>query len=74
MPNRGSGTSTIAGPATLRWRAERLVRAGLSWELARRIAAEPAYDLHALLELIDRGCPPRLAVRILAPVEGPPGE
>ena len=28
-------------------------------------------DLHALLELVDRGCPPRLAVRILAPITRP---
>jgi hypothetical protein len=26
-------------------------------------------DLHALLELVDRGCPPALAARILAPLE-----
>jgi hypothetical protein len=32
------------------------------------VAANPAYDLHRLLSLVDRGCPPRLAVRILAPL------
>jgi hypothetical protein len=26
-------------------------------------------DLHALIELIERGCPPELAARILAPLE-----
>jgi hypothetical protein len=26
-------------------------------------------DLHQLLELVDRGCPPELAVRILAPLD-----
>jgi hypothetical protein len=31
------------------------------------VAADPELDLHALLELVDRGCPPELAVRIVAP-------
>jgi hypothetical protein len=35
--------------------------------LAQWVAADPRFDLHALLELVDRGCPPPLAVRILAP-------
>jgi hypothetical protein len=26
-------------------------------------------DIHALLELVDRGCPPHLAARILAPLD-----
>jgi hypothetical protein len=26
-------------------------------------------DLHALIELVERGCPPVLAARILAPLE-----
>jgi hypothetical protein len=55
------------------WRAERLRAAGFPAGLARRIACDPAYDLHAVLELMDRGCPAELAVRILAPIEQPPG-
>jgi hypothetical protein len=27
------------------------------------------YDLHALIELVERGCPCHLAVRILAPLD-----
>jgi len=50
------------------WRRCRLVEAGFDEALARRIAADPAMDVHALLDLVDRGCPPELAVRILAPV------
>ena len=50
------------------WRTECLVEAGLPRELARRVAAEAAYDLHALLGLMDRGCPAELALRILAPL------
>jgi hypothetical protein len=26
-------------------------------------------DLHALLDLVDKGCPPQLAARILAPLD-----
>jgi len=51
------------------WRARRLVRAGLDRAAAERIAANPDYDLHAVFELVDRGCPVELAVRILAPLD-----
>jgi hypothetical protein len=37
--------------------------------MASQLAADPRYDLHALIELVDRGCSPELAVRILAPLE-----
>jgi hypothetical protein len=36
--------------------------------LAAEIARDPRFDLHALIELTERGCPPELAVRILAPL------
>jgi hypothetical protein len=50
------------------WRRERLARAGFEDDLAGELARDGRYDLHELLELIDRGCPPPLAARILAPV------
>jgi hypothetical protein len=56
----------------VRWRADRLRAAGLRPELADALARDCAYDLHALLELVDRGCPPELAVRILAPLDEEP--
>ncbi len=37
--------------------------------LALRLARDPRYDLHALIELVEHGCPPELALRILAPIE-----
>jgi hypothetical protein len=52
----------------LRWRRSLLVEAGFAPGVARELAANPEYDLHGLLSLIDRGCPPRLAARILAPL------
>jgi hypothetical protein len=51
------------------WRARRLRDAGFSRELAVRVAENPAYDLHAMLELVDRGCPAELAARIVAPID-----
>jgi len=52
-----------------RWRCEQLVEAGFALPLADSIANDGRYELHALIELVDRGCQPELAVRILAPVE-----
>jgi len=49
------------------WRVRRLITAGFEGALAERLAHDHGYDLHAVLELVDRGCPPRLAARILAP-------
>jgi hypothetical protein len=65
--------SRVAEESLVRWRIRRLRRAGLRGRVAANVAADPAYDLHELLRLIDRGCPPELAVRILAPLEARPG-
>jgi hypothetical protein len=59
-------------PSTLEWRTGRLVDAGFTRGLALRLARDTRYDLHALIELVERGCPPSLAVRILAPLDEPP--
>jgi hypothetical protein len=56
------------------WRADRLRAGGFEPEPARALASDPAVDVHALLELCDRGCPPELAVRILAPLDRHPDE
>jgi hypothetical protein len=57
------------GERDVAWRREQLVCSGFTLPLASRIACDPSYDLHALIELVERGCRPDLAVRILAPVE-----
>jgi hypothetical protein len=54
------------------WRERCLRRAGFERRAAARIADDGRVDLHALLELTDRGCPPELAVRILAPLDDAP--
>jgi hypothetical protein len=53
------------------WRVELLRGAGFGEALADRVARDGRHDIHALLELVDRGCPPELAARILAPVDEP---
>jgi hypothetical protein len=54
----------------VRWRREQLVGSGFPLPLAARLAKNARYDLHALIELTERGCQPELAVRILAPEDG----
>ncbi|MEA2218124.1 MAG: hypothetical protein QOJ35_750 [Solirubrobacteraceae bacterium] len=51
------------------WRRRRLIAAGFEATLAGRLAHDDAVDLHELLVLLDRGCPPQLAARILAPLD-----
>ena len=54
------------------WRRRQLTGAGFSLPLAARLARDARWDLHALIELVERGCPPRLAARILAPLDEEP--
>ena len=49
------------------WRRRILGRAGFPPALVQALARDGRYDLHALIELTERGCPPGLASRILAP-------
>jgi hypothetical protein len=51
------------------WRREQLAHSGFPRALAVVLAGDGRYDLHALIELVERGCPPRLAIRILAPID-----
>lgn len=50
------------------WRRCRLLEAGFPPDLASELAAAEV-DVHALLQLVDHGCEPRLAARILAPLD-----
>ena len=54
------------------WRLEQLLAAGFPGELAERLACDWRYDLHASIELVERGCEPLLAARILAPLDDAP--
>ena len=55
--------------AVVAWRRTRLRKAGFDGRLSERLSRECAVDLHALIELVERGCAPPLAARILAPLE-----
>jgi len=66
-PSRPAGSLEAQ---VLEWRQRRLLDAGFDRDLAGTLAAEPRMDLHALLQLVERGCPPALAARILAPADG----
>jgi hypothetical protein len=48
-----------------RWRAEELERAGYAPRAAGRLAVRHDVDLHRATELLQRGCDPELALRIL---------
>ena len=48
-----------------RWRTAELMRAGFAGDDAVALAARFEVDLHEAISLVQRGCPPELAVRIL---------
>lgn len=56
------------------WRRCRLLAAGFPEHLATVLASTSSVDLHALLQLVDQGCPPELAARILDPLPLRPGQ
>jgi hypothetical protein len=66
-------TEIQTGSGIVAWREARLHLAGFDPETASRLAYGERIDLHALLDLIDHGCPPHLAARILAPLDSEEG-
>jgi hypothetical protein len=54
------------------WRERCLEAAGFDPPTATLLAADCGYDVHGLITLVEAGCPPHLAVRILAPIERTP--
>jgi hypothetical protein len=48
-----------------RWRMEELLRVGFDLESATLLASELEIDLHGATDMVERGCPPDLAARIL---------
>ena len=49
----------------IRWRVEQLARVGYSWPAAMVLAANTQVDLHLAVTLVQRGCRPEVAVKIL---------
>jgi hypothetical protein len=66
---RAETKSKTTGPDVVRWRREQLADTGFGFPLAAEVAKDARYDLHELIQLVERGCRPELAVRILAPLE-----
>ena len=67
MQTRTTGVQAL--DQVVRWRCEQLVESGFAPDARGPSRQEHGYDLHALIELVERGCEPELAVRILAPLE-----
>ena len=64
MPSKRPDLRTVT-----QWRRTQLLRAGLPRSLAARVARDERYDLHELIQLVEHGCAPALAVRLLQPIE-----
>ena len=47
------------------WRQQELERAGYPTAAAAKLAARHDIDLHFAVQLVQRGCPPDVALRIL---------
>jgi hypothetical protein len=47
------------------WRVERLVEAGYDGEAALVLALDRDVDLHLAVSILERGCPPDVALQIL---------
>lgn len=60
-----------AGQRTARWRERQLLTAGFDAHLAHRLAHDERWDVHALIKLVELGCRPALAARIMAPLDTP---
>lgn len=69
MRTRHCAAPEREGDEVVSWRRQQLADAGFDPSLSAALSADRRWDLHALLELAERGCPPYLAARILAPVE-----
>lgn len=66
---RGELLQKREGLEFVTWRREQLVHSGFPPRLASEVARNQRFDLHALIELAELGCPPETAVRILSPLE-----
>jgi hypothetical protein len=66
---RSRSEATVVSSDVVHWRREQLRAHGFPSPLALAIAGDKRMDLHALIELVERGCPPSLAARILEPLD-----
>ena len=64
-----SGSGFAPGIDVAGWRERRLEAAGFDEPTAVMLAGDCGFDLHGLINLVEAGCPPELAVRIMAPLD-----
>jgi hypothetical protein len=69
QPGRDMPSSSQDAQAVVNWRRLELIHFGFPRSLAARVARDERYDLHQLIELVEQGCTPDLAVRILSSAE-----
>ena len=70
MTSNGNTTHPqMPSSGVIAWRRSRLVGAGFDPWTADVFARTESVDLHALIELVERGCTPELAARIMAPID-----
>jgi hypothetical protein len=62
-------TAATAVDEVAHWRRDQLAGSGFPPALAAAIASDRRYDIHALIQLVECGCRPDLAARILAPMD-----
>jgi hypothetical protein len=67
-----SGTGVANEADVAGWRERRLEAAGFDERTAVMLAGDCGFDLHGLINLVEAGCPPGLAVRIMAPLDPRP--
>jgi len=59
------GLTETEAEEILRWRFSELLRAGYDTDAAMVVASHVEVDLHEATDLVQRGCPPKTAIRIV---------
>ena len=55
----------LSDEVLVEWRREQLIRAGCDTYNALILAKRSHVDLHQAIDLLERGCPPQIALEIL---------
>jgi muramoyltetrapeptide carboxypeptidase LdcA involved in peptidoglycan recycling len=71
-PRNSAGMTTaelkktrVTDEEVVAWRVEQLLRAGSDQSCALILARRGGVDLHHAVDLLERGCPPKVALEIL---------
>ena len=63
LENEAPGPRKGEAAGVRAWRAQQLGQLGLPWMVAEAVADQ--VDWHSLADLVERGCPPALALEIV---------